>query len=516
MTPEQFHDIYYALPEAMLLVSLDGKVLATNPAVSNVLALKPAQVIHYTLNELVLDDADKVSQYVRSCGKSRNFVAGTLTWRNTEKKEGIKCHCSGALLASTRSTSQPLLVLRCTNSGTIKKSFSVLDKELDALRRKHRQVMTRAARLEQYVEERTEALSKSETFLRAVLQTAADAIISIDQQGVIQSFNAAAENIFHYQASEIVGQNIAKLMPEGIAQGHDNHLRHYQKTGKKKIIDGGAISVSGKRKDDSLFPLEVAISELWQGEQRFYIGILRDVTKKKQAMDELTRANKELDQFAHITSHDLKAPLRAIANLSEWIQEDSGDELNEDSRNNLVLLRQRVKRMEDLIDGILQYSRVGRIRADIQQVNINTLLEDIIDSQAPGDDVKINIKNTLPNILTPKVKLSQVFANLISNAIKYSDKAHTIIDISSIEQNDFYEFRVTDNGPGIAPQHHESAFQMFHTLHSRDDVDSTGVGLTLVKKIVDEINGTVRIKSDIGQGATFSFTWPKDMQPNDS
>lgn len=241
----------------------------------------------------------------------------------------------------------------------------------------------------------------------------------------------------------------------------------------------------------------------------------QEIEKKAEELAHLTqalkRSNQELDQFAYVTSHDLKAPLRAIANLSEWIEEDLANQLNEDSRKHLHLMRKRIHRMGALIDGILQYSRAGRVQK-IEKVNVATLLTDLIELLAPPAEIVITIDPEMPTFYTEKVPLEQVFINLISNAIKYIQTSDGRIQVSVQDQGKFYEFAVTDNGLGIAPEFHNKIWGIFQRLEARDQVEGTGVGLSIVKKIVESRGGQVWIKSELGAGATFYFTWHKQRQ----
>ncbi len=229
-------------------------------------------------------------------------------------------------------------------------------------------------------------------------------------------------------------------------------------------------------------------------------------------LEELERVNRELDQFAYVTSHDLKAPLRAIANLSQWIEEDLGAVMTPDTQKQMDLLRGRVHRMEALIEGILQYSRVDRVAEEMMEVDIKPLLDEIIENIAPPEGFSIEIAPNMPTFNATKVRLSQVFANLISNAIKYRARDDGRLKIAVKDAGAFYHFSVTDDGPGIAEEYHEKVFKIFQTLQARDTIESTGIGLTLVKKIVEEQGGAVTLVSAEGKGCTFSFTWPKQPE----
>lgn len=237
--------------------------------------------------------------------------------------------------------------------------------------------------------------------------------------------------------------------------------------------------------------------------------LARLTTVLAQTTTNLEKRNAELDQFAYIVSHDLKAPLRAIANLSQWLEEDLEEQLSEDTRHQMDLLRSRVHRMEALIDGLLQYSRVGRLNTDLELVDVEELLVEVIDSLAPPPEFTITVMPGMPTLWTERLPLEQVFANLISNGIKHNHRTDGQIVISANEQTDDYEFAVTDNGPGIAPEFHEKVFVMFQTLESRDQAENTGVGLAIVKKILEDKGGTIALESNRGQGTTFRFTWPK-------
>lgn len=259
-----------------------------------------------------------------------------------------------------------------------------------------------------------------------------------------------------------------------------------------------------------------ALSFTADGSPKRIIGTHRDISNRKHSEQQLEkyaydleRINSELDKFAYIVSHDLKAPLRAINNLSEWIEEDIIDVMSEENKEQMQLLRGRVKRMENLINGILQYSRAGRSKAEKRMVDTQRVIEEIIADLDVPENFKLNLEKGFPSILTEPIAMEQIFSNLISNAIKYNDKPKPEINICWRDLKEHYEFEVSDNGPGIDPQYHEKVFVIFQTLQSRDTYESTGVGLAIVKKIIEDQNADIRIESEIGKGTKFIIMWPK-------
>ncbi|GGK65330.1 CHASE3 domain-containing protein [Rufibacter glacialis] len=224
---------------------------------------------------------------------------------------------------------------------------------------------------------------------------------------------------------------------------------------------------------------------------------------------ELDSKNKELDQFAYVVSHDLKAPLRGIENASRWVEEDMGKELPSHIQEYLMMMRVRVHRMENLINGILALARIGRSHLKEEMVDVQALLHEVIDMINPPAGFEIHLPERLPHVEAAKVELQQVFSNLLSNAIKYHHATTGNVVISYAEHEDMHEFSVADDGPGIEEEYHDRIFVLFQTLQERDAVESTGVGLAIVKKIISRNGGTIKVTSTVGKGSAFTFTWPK-------
>jgi len=229
----------------------------------------------------------------------------------------------------------------------------------------------------------------------------------------------------------------------------------------------------------------------------------------------LERSNAELDQFAYVASHDLKAPLRGISNLAQWLEEDIGENLTDSGREQLDLLKSRVQRMEGLINGILDYSRAGRTRAQPEPIESGRLLVEVIELLAAGSGA-VQVGDGMPLLVTERVPLQQVFMNLIGNALKHARRSDPVVRVQAREDGFWYEFSVADNGHGIAPEFHDKIWGIFQTLEPRDVIEGTGIGLSVVKKIVESKGGRVWVESALGAGATFRFTWPKAEKGDDS
>lgn len=228
-----------------------------------------------------------------------------------------------------------------------------------------------------------------------------------------------------------------------------------------------------------------------------------------ESITQLKRKNEELDQFAHVVSHDLKGPLRGIDNVITWIEEDHSTEISPKVAQYLQTIKGRVRRGEALIHGILTYARTGSEVSQKEAVDVGMLVQEVYDTLAPQPGIRLELATGLPVIHTDKYPLFQVFANLLGNALKYHDKPDGYIKVYHREFSGYHQFFVEDNGPGIAQHYHQKIFGIFQTLQDRDSLESTGVGLAIVKKILDAKKEEIIISSEPGKGSVFSFTWSK-------
>lgn len=270
-----------------------------------------------------------------------------------------------------------------------------------------------------------------------------------------------------------------------------------------------------RSKDGTIHIAETSLKLVGQDTKDYIIAVSRNITDRSQTnqrqtklLEELEKTKQELKDFAYTVSHDLKAPLRGIKTVADWISTDYADKLDEEGKQQMDLLLNRVQRMHNLIEGVLQYSRAGTVKGEKVQINLSDLVPKIIDMIAPPPNITITIENELPTIECEEARITQVFQNLLSNAVKYMNKPEGQIKIVCIEEDGCWRFSVTDNGPGIEEKHFDRIFKMFQTLTSKDEDESTGVGLTVAKRIVELYGGRIWVESEIGSGSTFFFTFP--------
>lgn len=228
----------------------------------------------------------------------------------------------------------------------------------------------------------------------------------------------------------------------------------------------------------------------------------------RELIHALEKSNRELDQFAYVASHDLKAPLRGIANLSQWIEDDLGDRLDDSTRQHLTLLRGRVLRLENLIAGILAYSRAGRDTAQVAPVDMAALVADVWELLAPPATAHLAVTTPLPALVSSRVQLQQMLMNLIGNAIKYNPERELHIEVSARRDGRRWEISVADDGVGIAPEFSDKIWGLFQTLERRDKIESTGIGLSVVRKLAEQHGGKAWVDQRPGGGVVFRFTWP--------
>ncbi len=350
--------------------------------------------------------------------------------------------------------------------------------------------------------------------IRKLMDQSTDSIQVADESGQFVFVNKEASRRMGYSIERLLSMKVQDIelifKEEGSWEAHLEELKDADSVFKEGV---------NVRKDGSTFPVEVNAKFVELGGRGYVIAVSRDISNRRQSevrqkrlMDDLAWANKELTDFAYIVSHELKAPLRGIGTLADWLVEDYSEKLDQEGKEHLRLLQQRVVRLHNLIEGVLTYSRIGRKKQNISTFNVKEAIEEVQDILDVSEEVcTISIKGEIPTIENDRQRIMQVFQNLISNAVKYRDKEQVLIEIECVDKGKKYEFCVKDNGPGIHARYHQKIFQIFQTLQGAENYESTGVGLTIVKKILESQKGEIWMESELGKGTSFFFSIHKNI-----
>lgn len=349
-------------------------------------------------------------------------------------------------------------------------------------------------------------LERNVEFVRRIMQSSQDCIKVLDLKGRLLYMNDGGQDIMEIEDFAAI-QN-APWLSFWSGCDRQNAEQAFAKAlaGEIGRFDGYCATAKGTPRW-----WEVVVTPMLDkdGRVREILSISRDITVRKTAQSALQKRNQELDRYTYVVTHDLKAPLRAIANLSSWIIEDLGDRLPSKNQEQLNLLKQRVQRMTAFIDGLLEFSKIGRQNLSSESIPIAKLLDEIIDSLSPSDSFKIAYAKSLPIVTTKRILLTQVLSNLISNAIEHHDLQEGHIEITVREHDTHYQFAVADDGPGIADCDRERVFKIFQTLKNNTGSVNTGIGLALVKKIIEEEKGKLWLEKNTPRGSKFNFIWQK-------
>lgn len=484
-----------------------------------------------------------------------------------------------------------------------------------------------------YARDVTDFLS-AQRKLEAILDSTADGLITISEKGIVETYNKTCEEIFGYKAEEVIGSNIKMLMPEQEAGEHDSYLSDYLKTGKKKVI-GNRLEMNGRRKDGTLFPIDISVAEVRLGGRRIFSGVLRDISERKRVeelsqqiaqifnnatiefyifdaetfefvfvnegaiqnmgysqeelighrpsefvpayksdqfyamaatlasgevdhlefdmrhvrkdgstydvvaniqvtkfdgkpafiasmldmternkvLDELKRSNKELENFAYVTSHDLKAPLRHVSMSAGFFKEKFGDQMDEKSQELLDVMLSGTDRMQNMMESLLEYSRVGRDDTKWEPVDLNDIML-AVKQNLEGEISSANavVQNeALPIIHADRYLMIQLFQNLIQNSMKYRDETVSPrVNISAEDKRDRIIVSVADNGIGIEPEYADKIFQIFQRLHRDNEYDGVGIGLSICQRIVEFHGGSIHLDEKYSGGTRIIFTLLKN------
>lgn len=382
-------------------------------------------------------------------------------------------------------------------------------------------LVTANEELEARVDERTTDLRESEHRYKTLLQNIPQKILYKDLNSRYLVCNESYANELNMTPEETYGKTDFDFFSKSLAEKYIADDKRIMDNGELEEIEELHI-LNGKELTVHTLKSPVRNEE---GDIIGVFAIFWDITPYKEAernqvklnkdlkatVAELKRSNSELQDFTYITAHDLKAPLRAIGTLTDWIYADYSHAFDDHGREQMELVKGRVSRMNQLIDSILRYSEIGRGKRHVRTVDLNDLLSETLAMVNPPDSIEIEIRDSLPTLTVERHRILQIFQNLIGNAVQFGHQGTGHVQITCQDREEDWKFSVSDNGPGIDARYHEKIFKMFQTLVPRDELESTGIGLAVVKKIVELYGGQIWVESEVGQGTTFSFTLSKEL-----
>lgn len=347
--------------------------------------------------------------------------------------------------------------------------------------------------------------------LESILNATADGLMVIEEGGAISTFNTACEQIFGYSPEEVIGKSISLLEPESQAMEENGNFFYFVTLPGQSGERSKRQELWARHKNGTVFPIYLAASHVKVGATSYYCAIVRDISAEKKAQEDLRRSNQELEDFAYVASHDLKAPLRHLSLSANFLLRNYTDLLDDKGRELLGIVRKSSERMFEMIDSLLAYSSVGRKDVEMGRVELDGIVKDVIDgmsSQIERSQAQIAI-GFLPNIYGNKALMTQLFQNLIENAIKYRRKDQAVrVQVSSARKGKFWEISITDNGIGIDPEYKEKIFKIFQRLHSDSEYDGTGIGLAICQRIVEFHGGAIRLDENYSGGSRFVVALP--------
>lgn len=482
-------DILRSMNDALIVTSPEGRIKTVNPAACSMLGYVEKELRDMQLENILQDKPPS-----GWCAWTANNVEGVLTRKD---KHAVQVLYSASAIHKDRAV----------YNGTVFVAQDITERKTSDSELKDR-----------------------ESRLRAVLDNAIDGIIVINEWGVINSFNPAAEKIFGYSAEETLGESITTMMPEAYREKHTAALRSHIKTGKKNIL-GKSVEVEGLTKDGRIFPLELNITELSIGGERFFTGMVRDISERKKAEDELLNAKQEAESANHAKSaflasmsHEIRTPMNAIIGMSDLLCETT---LEEEQLEYVHTLQRAGTTLLTLINDILDVSKIEaeHLELDHTDFNLRETIEstcEIIAAQAhtKGIEIAYRISPEIPRTLKgDPTRLGQIVMNLLSNAIKFTSEGEVIVEVTPFKDAPTEQgktrvlFKVRDSGIGIAADNVNKIFEKFTQADSSTTrkYGGTGLGLTICKKLAELMDGDIWVESTEGAGSTFSFTAHLDV-----
>lgn len=358
--------------------------------------------------------------------------------------------------------------------------------------------------------EADEARRGSEARMRGIVESATDAILTVDKDQCIVLYNPAAEKMFGWPAVEMLGKRLDTLIPARFRAAHAGHIQRFAEIGTTSRRMGDGTVLYGQRANGDEFPVEASISQLVTAEGTLFSVILRDVTTRMRDHAALERSNLDLQQFAFVASHDLKTPLRSMGGFMQILERNYADKLDEKAQSLIRRTSAAVHRLEHLTEDLLSYARLNSEVRPFAPVNLHDVAEEVIhllDAAIVERGARVTA-NALPEIHGDRTQLVQLLLNLIGNGIKYCRDRSPLVHISATRGEREWVISVADNGIGIEEKHHDKVFEVFKRLHTQKEYSGTGIGLSVCRRVVERHGGKIWITSVVGEGSTFKFSIP--------
>jgi PAS domain S-box-containing protein len=472
-----------AAVDAIVTIDERGIIQSANPAVERLFGYKPAELVGRNVSVLMPSPHRErhdqyLAQYLRT-GKAK--VIGSGRELEALRRDG---------------TTFPIeLTLSEVRTGG-RRHFTGMIRDITARKQAE------------------EALRQSQARIQAILDTAVDGIVTIDEQGIVEIANPAIERLFGYAPADLIGRNVSMLMPSPHRERHDAYLARYLSTGEARVIGVGR-EVEGLRRDGTTFPLELALSEVRGSGRRHFTGIIRDITARKQAEQALLRADALKDEFLANTSHELRTPLNGIIGIGQSMIDGATGPLSDEQRRNLAMIVASGRRLANLVNDLLDFSKLRheKIALNCRPTDLHALADLVLTvSQALIGKRPLRLFNRIPPQIAlaeaDEDRVQQILFNVVGNAVKFTPAG--TVEVSAQARDAWLEVVVADTGIGIAPERFEKIFESFSQGDgsAAREQGGTGLGLAITRQLLELHGGTIKVESEVGVGSRFAFTLP--------